>query len=165
MPVSRSLRRLLRIRDLEEEQSRLALESALGELNRLQHALAASTERDRRGRKLVGTSVRTGELPDRVAGLEETLAAGRRTAVLAPRIAQTELEVVALREEFLGKRVERRQAQTLIEENEARDAEEAGRHGQQALDDWYRARLYRAEGQGQAPRLATQEQERGVKET
>ena len=125
MPVSRSLRRLLRIRDLEEEQSRLALESALGELNRLQHALAASTERDRRGRKLVGTSVRTGELPDRVAGLEETLAAGRRTAVLAPRIAQTELEVVALREEFLGKRVERRQAQTLIEENEARDAEEA----------------------------------------
>jgi flagellar biosynthesis chaperone FliJ len=165
MPVSRSLRRLLRIRDLEEEQSRLALESALGELNRLEHALAASTERDRRGRKLVGASVRSGELPDRVAGLEETQAAGRRAAVLAPRIAQTELAVVALRQEFLGKRVERRQAQTLIEENEARDAVEAGRHGQQALDDWYRARLYRAEGEGKTPRAAAQGQERGAEKT
>ena len=34
MAVSRALRRLLRVRELEEEQSRLALESALGELQR-----------------------------------------------------------------------------------------------------------------------------------
>jgi hypothetical protein len=40
MAVSRALRRLLRIRELEEEQCRLALESTLGELNRLESALA-----------------------------------------------------------------------------------------------------------------------------
>jgi hypothetical protein len=165
MPVSRSLRRLLRIRDLEEEQSRLALESALGELNRLEHALAASAARDRRGRRLVGASVRSGELPDRLAGLEETQAAGRSAAALAPRLAETELEVVARREEFLGKRLERRQAETLIEESAARDAVEAGRHGQQALDDWYRARLYRTGGEGKAPRISSREQKRGANES
>jgi hypothetical protein len=56
-----------------------------------------------------------------------------------------ELGVATLRQEFLGKRVERRQAETLIRETEARDAIEAGRRGQQALDDWYRFRLHRAE--------------------
>jgi len=47
MAVSRALRRLLRIRELEEEQNRLALESALGELNRLEYALEATIERGR----------------------------------------------------------------------------------------------------------------------
>ena len=40
MVVSRALRRLLHIRGLEEEQSRPALESALGDMNRIKLALA-----------------------------------------------------------------------------------------------------------------------------
>jgi hypothetical protein len=51
-----------------------------------------------------------------------------------------ELEVAALRQEFLLKRVERRQAETLIGETEARDAVSAGRRAQQQIDDWYRSR-------------------------
>jgi hypothetical protein len=144
MAVSRVLRRLLRIRNLEEEQGRLALESALGELMNLQNVLAAAVERARRGRRLVGTSAQSGELPDRLAGLEETRAAERRTAALAPRIAEAELDVVALRREFLARRVERRQAETLIRETEAQDAAEAGRRGQQALDDWFGNKMHRA---------------------
>jgi hypothetical protein len=143
MAVSRALRRLLRIRDLEEEQSRLALESALGELNRLQDALKATVERERRGRRLVESSARTGELPDRLAGLEEARAADRLFAVLGPRIAAKEEEVTARRQEFLLKRVERRQAETLIQESEAQEAVEADRRGQQALDNWYGSRQYR----------------------
>jgi hypothetical protein len=42
---------------------------------------------------------------------------------------------------FLAKRVERRQAETLIHEIEAQDAVIAGRRSQQALDDWYLNRL------------------------
>ncbi|MGD0731384.1 MAG: hypothetical protein ABR956_08965 [Terracidiphilus sp.] len=137
MAVSRSLRRLLRIRSLEEEQCRLALESALGDLRHLKNALSATVEQGRRGRALVGTSAQTGELPDRLAGLEESRAAVRRAAALAPRIADAELDAAALRQEFLLKRVERRQAETLIQESEARDAVEAGRRGQQGLDDWF----------------------------
>ncbi len=144
MPVSRSLRRLLCIRNLEEEQGRLALELALGDLRQLENALHATVERARGGRRLVGVSARSGELPDRLAGLEETRAAGRHAAALKPKIAQTELDVVALRQEYLARRIERRQAETLIEETEARDALDAGRRGQQSLDDWFGSRMHRA---------------------
>jgi hypothetical protein len=143
MAVSRALRRLLFIRDLEEEQRRLALEAALGERTRLEDALAAAAERERRGRRLVQASARTGELLDRLVGLEESRAAGRHARFIEPRIEAVGEEVAARREEFLLKRVERRQAETLIRETEAREAIEAGRRGQQALDDWYSSRLYR----------------------
>jgi len=145
MPVSPALRRLFRIRDLEEEQCRLALESAQSELNRLEQALVATVERKRRGRQLVGTSAHTNELPDRLAGLEETRAAERFAAALAPRIKDMQMNVNARREEFLQKRVERRQAETLIQETEIKDAVETGRREQQSLDDWYRSRLHRNE--------------------
>lgn len=147
MPVSRSLRRLLHIRNIEEEQCRLALESALGELNRLEHALAATTERERRGRRLVEAGVRGGELLDRLAGLEETHAADRLATALVPRIAETALDVAQLRQEFLGKRVERRQAETLIGETEARDAVATVRREQQGIDDWYRSRMRKSEAE------------------
>jgi flagellar biosynthesis chaperone FliJ len=147
MAVSRALRRLLNIRSIEEEQSRLALESALGELRRLEEALAAAFERDRLGRRLVEISARNGELPDRLAGLEETRAASRHAAALGPRIAEAELDVLGMREEFLSKRIERRQAETLIEETEAREALDAGRRGQQSLDDWYGNRMHRTEAE------------------
>jgi hypothetical protein len=152
MAVSRALQRLLRIRFLEEEQSRLALESALAELWRLEHALEGSDARDRRGRCLVEASARSGELPDRLAGLEESRAAARVAALLAPRIASAEAEVVDLRQEFLDKRIERRQADTLIRETEDRDAIDTRRRGQQALDDWYGSGLRRAAVQGEAER-------------
>ena len=151
MAVSRALRRLLRIREIEEEQGRLAMESASADLHRLEHALTASMERERRGRRLVQASARSGELPDRLAGLEESSAAGRRRLVLAPRIAESEQSVAGLREQFLSLRVARRQVETLIEEAEARDAVDADRRSQQALDDWFRNRLHRAQSQAKPP--------------
>jgi hypothetical protein len=137
MAVSRALRRLLRIRDLEEEQSRLALEASLGSLHTLQNALEATAERDRRGRYLVQAGALSGEIRDRTAGLEETRAAERFAKVLGPRITDAEQDVVSLRQDYLERRVERRQAETLIEEAAARDALDAGRRSQQALDDWF----------------------------
>jgi hypothetical protein len=150
MAVSRALRRLLRIRELQEEQSRLALESALGELHRLEHALATTFERERRGRSLVLASAQTNELPDRLAGLEETRSASLHAAALGPAIDGMGEEVTDRRQVFLSKRVERRQAETLIAETEAREAIVAGRRGQQSLDDWYSSRLYRAAGKEEA---------------
>jgi hypothetical protein len=150
MAVSRALRRLFRIRELEEEQGRLALESALGELRDLRNALVAAIVRARNGRRLLANSAHSGELPDRIAGLEETRAADRRAALLGPRIADAELDVVARRQEFLQKRVERRQAEALIRETEALDEAEAGRRNQQTLDDWFGNKLHRT-GTGVEP--------------
>jgi hypothetical protein len=143
MAVSRALRRLLHIRELEEEQNRLALESASGDLNRLERALMAAYERERRGRRLVEASAQSNQLMDRLAGLEETRSASLHAIALGPRIDAKQGEVAARRQEFLAKRVERRQAETLIEETEAREAIEGDRRGQQSLDDWYSSRLHR----------------------
>lgn len=147
MPVSRAMRRLLRVRELEEEQGRLALESALGELNRLKNALAAAAGRDRKGRHLVASSVVSGELPDRLAGLEESRSAARLRDALSVRTKAAELDAAAVREDFLLRKVERRQAQSLIEHIEARDAVEAGRRDQQALDEWHRSRLVKTKAE------------------
>ena len=143
MAVSRALRRLLRIRNLEEEQSRIALESAVGDLRQLENAQAATAERDRRGRRLFDSSVHTGDLPDRLAGLVEQNAADRAQRALAPRILDAEQDVAGLRENYLDKRVERRQAETLVKESEARDALDADRKSQRGLDDWFRNRVHR----------------------
>jgi flagellar biosynthesis chaperone FliJ len=137
------MQRLFRVRELEEEQARLALEAATGTLRQLEHALEASATEDRRGRRLFDHSAHTGELPDRLGGLEESRAAGRWAAVLAPRIAGSEAEVAALRKQFLEKRIERRQVETLIEETEGRDDLKAGRRSQQTLDDWYGSKKHR----------------------
>jgi hypothetical protein len=146
----------LRIRELEEEQNRLALESALGELNRLENALRVTVERARRGRRLVETSAQTGELTDRLAGLEERHATDRLFAVLEPRIEAKQEEVVARREEFILKRVERLQAETLIQDAEAQEATEADRRGQQALDNWYGSRQYRGQAVAEPATAATE---------
>jgi hypothetical protein len=173
MTVSRALRRLLRIRDLEEEQIRLGLELAIGDLRRLEYAQAATVEQDRRGRRLVDLSALTGELADRLAGLEEQRAAHRFALALAPRIWDAEHDVAGLREDYLDKRVERRQAETLIKEAEARDALDADRRSQQALDDWFRNRLHREEseagqvrpaGSGAAARAVVPERNSAVSE-
>jgi flagellar biosynthesis chaperone FliJ len=143
MPVSSALRRLLRVRDVEEEQQRLALESALSELHALEHALSAAHARQHGGRRLLALSVCEGGVADRTAALVEGQAAARCAAALTPRIDVAENNVLRARQAYLDKRTERRQAQTLIEEAEARDAAEAGRHNQQTLDETYGARRHR----------------------
>jgi len=140
MAVSRVMRRLMQVRVLEEELREAVLESAVGDLRRMELALVAAKERERSGRQQVTASAKTGELVDRIAGLEETRAALRHGAALKPRIAEAELEVARRRQEFLAKRIERRQVETLIQKTEAEDAVDAGRRAQQELDDWFLSR-------------------------
>lgn len=140
MALSTPLRRLLRIRELEEEQGRLALEAAMSEVNKVRSALAKAAESDRQGRQIVMDSARTGSLADRIAGLEETRAAERRTHALQGKLAAAEQEAAQIRDGFLGARINRRQAETLVEEWDARAESEAERRRQRDLDDWHRAR-------------------------
>ena len=140
MPVSHALKRLVRVRELEEERSRLALDSAVAERDRLTHALELASHRERNGRALIVLSAHSGELCDRLAGLEETRMAHRLRELLFERIAAAELEVSEQRERYLSTRIKRRQADTLIEEAERKDAEQCVRRDQQDLDEWFRSR-------------------------
>ena len=142
MAASRALRRLLRVLEIEEEQNRLALESAQSELARLERSLTVARMRERSGRHLVVASASSGELTDRLAGIAETAAAQHHAIALELRIVNAQADVSTLREAFLSKRVERRQAETLITETEAKDAVVSGRRNQHSLDDWYLNRFH-----------------------
>ena len=140
MAVSSAMRRLLRVLEIQESECRTAMESARAELSRLEQDLARSVERERGGRRLVAASATTGDVTDRIAGIEETRTAKRIAAAIAPRIAEMEAAVSTRRREFLGKRIERRQTEPLIEETQALDKVEAGRRAQRDLDDWFLSR-------------------------
>ncbi len=150
MGVSKALRRLLQIRGIEEEQRRLSLETALGELESLTLARQAAGERERQGHALMATGAKSGDIADRQAGLVEADAARRRALVLVPRIVATEFETRERRQEFLDKRVERRQAETLLEETEAADALESERRNQSAIDDLYGVRRHQLANSSQS---------------
>ena len=148
MAVSRSMRRLLHIREMEEELSQAALEAALNELRRLQAVLAAARERERGGRRIVAASARTGEVTDRIAGLEEIKAGQSHAVALKPLAAEAELAVDSRRQEFGAKRTERRQVETLIRKIEAGDAAEAVRRAQKDVDNWFLDKTRRGAGSG-----------------
>ncbi len=140
MAVSRALRRLLQVLEIQEEECRASMESARAELRELEQALARSVERGRGGRRLVAASAATGDIADRIAGVEETHLAKRIATALAPRIAESEYAVNTRQREFLGKRIERRQTESLIEKAEALESVKAGRRAQRNLDDWFLSR-------------------------
>ena len=53
------------------------------------------------------------------------------------RFDASEAEVARQREEFLLRRTERRQVETLVDDQQAMDVIETARRAQQMLDDWY----------------------------
>ena len=137
MAVSKSVRRLLRVLDLEEESRRRELESAQAEHARLNVALTGATRRERDGRLLFADGVQREHADDRWMGLKEVDAGRRCGAVLQQTIQQSMQAVEALRTALLEKRVERKQAETLVKAAEARESLEEDRRTQQSLDTWY----------------------------
>jgi hypothetical protein len=142
MPASRSLRRLFRIRKLEEDQSRLTLDASLAELRRLQLAIRGAAQQGRRGREIMVRGLRTGSLDERIAGLEEEASSERLSSALSIWIQELQSKIDALRDVYRGKSLERRQAETLVNEAEARSQIETARREQSGLDDWYGNRTH-----------------------
>jgi flagellar biosynthesis chaperone FliJ len=142
--TARAINRLLRLRQQEEEHARTALESALAELARLVEVQRAAVDRERRGRLLVLGSIHTGELHDRLAGLEEARTARMLWSSMSPMFEAAEEEVENLRALYIAKRVERRQVETLIEAATTKEAYHASRRAQEALDDGHCARTQRS---------------------
>ena len=140
MAVSPAMRRLLHILNIQEEECHAAVELAHAELKRLEQALSSNVERERAGRRLLAASAASGDIADRIAAIEEAHLAKRIAAALVPRIAELETVANARQQEFLCKRIERRQAETLIQEAEALKDIEAGRRAQRNLDDWFLSR-------------------------
>ncbi|HUB29946.1 MAG TPA: hypothetical protein VL967_09620 [Terracidiphilus sp.] len=140
MPIPRGFERLLRIRTLEEEQSRAALAAALAELNSFTRALEETLARAQGGRRLLHKALASGEISERLAGLVEISTAKIRAEALTVRLREAERRVDELKSELLGRQVKRRQSEILVDRLRTLDALEADRRIQRELDEWYRAR-------------------------
>jgi len=140
VPVSPVMRRLLRIRELQEDESRSRLENALQELRRLESSLAVASEQEKRGRRLIADSARSSDLLERLAGLEQERSAIHAKAFLVEKIATSELHAAARRAEYLATRIELRQVRTLIEKLLLADRRDEARRNQNNLDEWFRSR-------------------------
>jgi hypothetical protein len=136
MAVSKTVRRLLQVLDLEEESRRRELETAQAELARLGAESRAAAKQQKDGRLLFALGVRGDELDDRLAGQAEVHDGRRRQNVLQRYIQELTQVVEALRAAFLEKRVEKKQAESLVKAAEARELLEKDRRNQQSLDSW-----------------------------
>lgn len=143
MAVSNALKRLRQIRALEEEQQRLALESAVGELPRIEKALRAARERERAGRQRIATTAPSSDPADRVAAIVEMDVGRRDVSLLMRRLAAAEQWVADRRHAYLAKGTEKRQVETVICAAESREAVATRRRDQQQLDDRHGARRSR----------------------
>lgn len=135
MSVSSGLKRLLRVRSLQEEQRRLALESARDECDRLQKLLAALRERAANGRVIVKQGIGSADSADRIVGLAEQDLALRVGAHLGQAIEAAELRLLAVRAHYLSARTEKRQAEVLIANRQQEEARENARKEQRVLDE------------------------------
>jgi hypothetical protein len=138
MKSSQALRRLLRLRALEEEQSRLALEAAQAQEQRLESALAESRRSERRSRESIFESVRSGNAMERLAGLVESRESERVSERIVTWKAEAKESTARRREAFLAGRLERRQTEQMVENAAAEAAAQQERRAQGALDDWHR---------------------------
>jgi flagellar export protein FliJ len=137
MAVRRVLTRLLRLRELEEEQSRIELEAAVGDRNRIQQDMAAAADRQMQGRRSFAAGIAGKDALGRTGAVMEMEQARQQRLRILPRLETMEAEVARQREEFLLRRTGRRQVETLVENEKGMAAIEAGRRAQQMLDDWY----------------------------
>jgi hypothetical protein len=158
--VSKALLRLLRVRGLEEEQHKLALEAELARLHRAETELEMCKVRERRGRALLPGP----DALDRASAAVEVDAARRRIAFLEHGRAESERNAAGLRDAFLEKRMERRQAETLIEGARASQELEARQRTQQQLDEWHASRREAGAGASGVDRHNSRNHEGNVNE-
>jgi flagellar export protein FliJ len=137
MTVRPALTRLLRVRELEEELTRIALEAAVVERDRVEREMAAVRERKALGRMSFAAGIEGGNGLERAGGLVAMELAENEQRHLTPRLQAADNQVALRRAEFLARRIGRRQAETLLTEAKRTAAAEADRRAQQMLDDWY----------------------------
>ena len=144
MAVKRVLTRLLRLRELEEELSRVELESAVGQRSRIERELETARARQAQGRRRFVAEAGNGETVGWMAALVQMEQARTHGDRIEGSLAAAEAEVARQRQEFMERRVDREQVETLLD-GAHREAEiEAGRRAQQMLDDWYGRREKKA---------------------
>jgi hypothetical protein len=134
MPVSRALRNLLKVRNLEVEQHKAALESALNELHVLENALDTAQE----SRRLAGKcafEAAPNEGVDRLAFQLQRNVEERRESWIRTQHAAARERAQDVRAQFMSKHMEQRQAESLAQAAHDHAIIQEERRLQRAVDD------------------------------
>lgn len=134
MPVSRALRNLLKLRNLEAEQHKAALTSALNELHALERALDTARERRIDARRSAFDHAANDGVDRLGYQLQQTVAA-RCEALLQVQQIEVRERAEDARALFVSKRVEQRQAETLVHAAQQHEEIEQDKRLQRGLDD------------------------------
>jgi len=131
------LLRLLRLRELEEEQGRLELESSAGIRDRVDREHQVALAQRSLGRDMFRDGIGTSDIARRNGGIVEIAFANQRRGLLEIRLNAAESELARQRVEFLNLRAARMQVETLADKVKKLEQVETDRRAQQMLDDWY----------------------------
>jgi flagellar export protein FliJ len=137
MSSGKALPRLLRLRQLEEEQARLELEAQLMARNMALERQQRIVERQDSERREFEEAVQHARTADRTGAVMELGLILDQRLWAEKSLAAAESAVDRSRATFLQKRIGRRQVESLVEEQALLAREEANRRDQQQLDDWY----------------------------
>jgi hypothetical protein len=141
--VKQSLQRILRIRALLENLAHLEWEKKAGEARQLETSAAGFAKKARavrldalerlQGRDSDGT-------PSWMLSLADADMLAWQRAKLAQLAAVQKPAIQTARAEFLARRLDRRQVETLLESAAQAAAKEQKRREQKQVDDWYQSR-------------------------
>jgi flagellar biosynthesis chaperone FliJ len=131
------LDRLWRLRELEEEQSRLELESRVGKRNRIAQNRTEAAADVARSRGEFHARLGDPDAAARTGALVEWEEARLRQDAIRSQLENAEAAVEVQRDDFFARRIARRQVESLLEGEREAGRVETARRAQQILDDWF----------------------------
>jgi hypothetical protein len=137
------LERLLRLRTLLEDVSRVELEAHLQELAQVEGALTCLQETERTMRRQSFASIAEARRAQRLEAEALSEWAGHERGFLERTREKKAAEVDTAKAAYLERRMESRQAGSVIEAGHAVAEMEQGRREQRELDDWFGQRKQR----------------------
>jgi hypothetical protein len=146
MQKEKTLARLSRLRQMEEDMSRLELEAAVVERERLFRYWQAASNARGAGRRSFSQSVEEGDGAARQNSLLDIEQGRRRQESFAAMLNTADRAIEQLRMNFLARRTATRQTETLMQEARAERRAEEAKRVQQMLDDWFGHRNRLASG-------------------
>jgi flagellar biosynthesis chaperone FliJ len=131
------LQRLFRLRRLEEETERMAVELAAVARNRIEGEAIAEQVCERDSRRELHRQIANIDTLMRAAAASAMEDAVARRRLIHERLQVAEATVEHLRNAMLRRRMERQQVESLLEKETTRVREQDLRRAQQLLDDWF----------------------------
>lgn len=143
--MSKSLKRILKIRQLVEDQSRLRLESAARTLSEVELSIESWHKRGFVSREFAHEAVIKQDNETRIAAEFEGELAKWRAEKLLPVREQCQQRVMECRAEFLEHRKLTMQTSSLLDKMKAEADAERLKKEQQSLDEWFQTERLRVQ--------------------